>query len=106
MVGWLVLPGRLGRSKLQLVEPKTDRSRRRLLLPSFAGGVLREHKVRQLEERLRAGMAWQESGLVFTTAAGTPLAKESIHSPTHCHESSHAAPFRSLRGDLARPLGS
>jgi site-specific recombinase XerD len=35
--------------------------------------VRREHRVRQLEERMPAGGDWQESGLVFTTSRGTPL---------------------------------
>jgi integrase len=35
--------------------------------------ALTEHKHRQSEERLRLGSEWQDNGLVFTTALGTPL---------------------------------
>lgn len=35
--------------------------------------MLREWKARQNEERLRAGSAWQDFGLVFTTKFGTPV---------------------------------
>jgi integrase len=67
--------------RLQLVEPKTDRSRRTVHLLAFAMGALRTHKVRQLEERLQDGAYWQDSGLVFTTQAGRPIAKENLRRP-------------------------
>jgi len=59
--------------EVQLVEPKTIRSRRTLTLPESAVRSLRSHRVRQKEERLKAGEDWQEGGFVFTTAIGTPL---------------------------------
>ena len=59
--------------QLQLVPPKTDKSRRVLGLPAFVVQALHQHRSRQLEERLRAGGSWQESDLVFTTPTGTPL---------------------------------
>jgi integrase len=34
---------------------------------------LREHRTRQLEEKILAGPNWQESGLVFTSRIGTPI---------------------------------
>ena len=59
--------------KLQLTEPKTERSRRTIALPGFALDALRGHRVRQLEERLVAGEQWQDHGLVFPSTNGTPL---------------------------------
>ncbi len=59
--------------KLQLVEPKTAQSRRTINLPATVETALREHRVRQLEDRLASGGRWQESDLVFTTAFGSPL---------------------------------
>lgn len=59
--------------KLRLTEPKTTRSRRSVALPLFAVDALREHRVRQLEERLLAGSRWQDQGLVFPSTIGTPL---------------------------------
>jgi integrase len=64
--------------KLQFVEPKTAKSRRVLALPAFVVAALREHRTRQLEERLQAGPGWQDYNLVFCTEIGTPLAKENI----------------------------
>jgi integrase len=52
---------------------KTKKSRRSLGLPKMAAEVLREHLQRQADARLRAGVLWQDNGLVFTTAHGTQL---------------------------------
>jgi integrase len=54
-------------------EPKTSRSRRTLPLPNSMIKALAEHKRQQAEERLRAGLLWQDHGLVFTTTIGGPL---------------------------------
>jgi integrase len=35
--------------------------------------VLRRHGVRQAEERLAAGDAWQDHGLIFPSEVGTPV---------------------------------
>lgn len=61
---------RLG-GTMVLSEPKSARSRRTIPLPSSSLTALREHRLRQVEERLAAGNLWQESGLVFTTHVGT-----------------------------------
>ncbi|CCF84805.1 hypothetical protein NITHO_3980004 [Nitrolancea hollandica Lb] len=73
--GWVQARMALQRvdGKLQLVEPKTEKSRRAIKIPAVVRDALREHRVRQLRERLLAGQAWQEHGLVFTTTIGTPL---------------------------------
>lgn len=57
----------------KLAEPKSKQSRRTLGLPQFAIQVLRDHRKRQLEEKVLAGPHWQEHGFVFTSPAGTPL---------------------------------
>jgi integrase len=54
-------------------EPKSAAGKRKVVLPALAVEALREHRVAQLEARLRAGPAWEDSGLVFTTAAGRPI---------------------------------
>jgi hypothetical protein len=56
----------------ELVEPKSERSRRTLVMPEVVSSALRAHRVRQLEERLLAGSRWSEAGFVFTTRTGTP----------------------------------
>jgi len=57
----------------QLVEPKTERSRRTLAMPPMIADDLRRHHERQQRERAVAGRHWVEAGLVFTTPIGTPL---------------------------------
>jgi integrase len=61
--------------KTRLVEgsTKTEGSARTQPLPDRVLEVLRRHEVRQKEERLAAGAAWQDNGLVFTTPIGTPI---------------------------------
>jgi integrase len=53
--------------RLVLAELKTAKSRRTLALPKVCVDALKRHRTRQLEERLKAGAAWVETGLVFTT---------------------------------------
>ncbi len=55
---------------LRLGETKSRRSRRVIALDSRTVSVLREHKSRQNGERLRAGTAWADLGLVFTDEIG------------------------------------
>jgi integrase len=59
--------------KLQVVGPKTKKSKRTLPIPENLVSSLRAHRTRQLEEKLQAGADWQETGLVFTSSKGTPL---------------------------------
>lgn len=55
---------------LRLGETKSRRSRRVIALDSRTVAVLREHRKRQNEERLRAGEAWENLDLVFTDEIG------------------------------------
>jgi integrase len=59
--------------ELTLLEPKTDRSRRTVLLPDSVVAALRAHRTRQRMERLVAGSRWVDSGHVFTTLVGKPI---------------------------------
>jgi integrase len=54
-------------------DTKTAKSRRTLALPQAAVQALKEHRKRQAEDRLSAGSLWQDHGLVFASAIGTPL---------------------------------
>ena len=54
-------------------DTKTSKSRRTLGLPQTVVETLREHRVRQDEEKLAAGELWRNHSLVFTTAVGTEL---------------------------------
>jgi integrase len=65
--------------KPRLAPPKTDRSRREVALDAETVTALREHRKRQLEERLAAGDVWQnEAELVFTDAIGRPIHPQSF----------------------------
>ncbi|HUJ04640.1 MAG TPA: site-specific integrase [Streptosporangiaceae bacterium] len=52
---------------------KTRKSRRTLRLPVAVVEALKVQKVRQAEDRLVAGSLWQDRGLVFASAVGTPM---------------------------------
>jgi len=55
---------------LRIGETKSRRSRRVIALDTGTVAVLREHRRRQNEERLRAGPAWSDLGLAFTNELG------------------------------------
>ena len=59
-------------------DTKTPKSRRALKLAQMAAGALGEWQADQAAEREAAGSRWQDTGLVFTTATGTPLAARPI----------------------------
>jgi len=58
------------RSRPVLGPLKTAGSRRTLAAPQPVMDALRAHRRRQLEERLKAGPTWTDSGLVFTNTVG------------------------------------
>ncbi len=86
--------------QLTLKEPKTEKSRRTLTLPPALARSLRAHRVRQLEERMAAGPRWEERGLVFTTAKGTPLEPSNVLKRFKAHLAAAGLPpqrFHDLR---------
>lgn len=58
--------------------PKTKRSKRTIELRPEAVDALREHRKRQLEERIRYQGLWKEEGLVFPTTTGTPVRRQNL----------------------------
>lgn len=54
-------------------DTRTPKSRRSLQLPQVAVEALRIQQRQQEKDRLIAGDRWQEHGLVFASAVGTPL---------------------------------
>ena len=54
-------------------ETKTKRSRRTLELPALCVDALREHRQRQVAQRIRMGQQWVDNDLVFATRYGTEL---------------------------------
>jgi integrase len=67
--------GTLGRvaSALLVTQPKTENSRRDVVLTPGMVTLLRKHRAAQNAERLRAGNQWLDSGHVFTTELGGPV---------------------------------
>lgn len=58
---------------LVLVAPKSRAGRRTIALPLPLHDALKAHRAAQLAERLAAGSAWQDHGLVFAQANGRPI---------------------------------
>ena len=76
-------------------EPKTQKGRRSLALDPATVAALREHRTRQLEQRLAVGPRWQESGLVFTWPDGRPIHPERFSRWFEQH--AHAASLPKIR---------
>jgi integrase len=55
------------------VEPKTEKSRRRVGIPLSVVQALQAHRQRQREAKIRFRPLWGDSDLVFTTQIGSPL---------------------------------
>jgi len=90
--------------KLQLTDLKTDESRRSVALPGFALVALREHRLRQLEERLAAGERWADRDLIFPSSVGTPAEGSNVLRQFHGHLSRTKLPrvrFHDLRHSAA-----
>ena len=58
------------RSHLELTEPKTERSRRRVELTGIALEALRRRRVAWAQERMAAANVWQDRDLVFCSPTG------------------------------------
>ena len=71
--------------KLQLMPPKTVRSRRSIPLPGPVMASLRAHRDLQEQERRQLGTRWPDLGFVFTSAVGTPI------DPDNCSKTVQAA---------------
>lgn len=57
---------------------KTPRSRRSLRVPLLCVDALRRQREQQERDRLLAADRWQENGLVFASAVGTPLLADNL----------------------------
>jgi len=80
---------------LVFVEPKSAKSRRTVHLAESTVAVLREQRRQQLGERLSAGPAWQDQGLVFCREDGRPLEPSSV--TEHLHRALKAADLPQVR---------
>lgn len=62
-----------------ITTPKTDAGRRTVALDPRTVAVLRAHRKAQTAERLAAGPAWADTGLVFTRDDGRPLPPDWVY---------------------------
>lgn len=70
------IPSKLSAEKgrgFEETEPKTMQSRRSVVIAPFALEVLKRHRARQSEAKLKAGPLWQEHDYVFCTSVGTHI---------------------------------
>jgi len=81
--------------KLTLVPPKTERSRRTLVMPITIVERLREHEKRQVAEKLWAGSKWDDTGLIFSTRVGGPT--QARHVIAEFHKALENAGLRRIR---------
>ncbi len=75
--------------RVEIMPPKTDRSRRTILMPNELVEILRVHRRRQLERRLSLGEGWQENDLVCDRGDGSPF-----------HPDSMSKAFKRLAGEV------
>lgn len=61
------------KGQLLFQEPKTKTSKRTIPLPDDLVAELKAHKARQAQEKLLAGPAYEDNGLVFANELGQPL---------------------------------
>jgi integrase len=73
-----LVPKLSGTDSWLLKEPKTARGRRTVPMPANSMDALRRHRARQLPERLAAGPAYRDLGLIFAAKNGAPLALNNL----------------------------
>jgi integrase len=62
-------------NKTEIIEqaPKTKYSSKVIALPSSLTPLLKEHRKKQLEEKLRSGIAYYDNDLIFCNELGQPI---------------------------------
>jgi integrase len=65
--------------KLQVTEVKTERSRRVVAVPDRVIRALKIRRAQQAQERLIAGLKWNDTDLTFTNPTGGPLEPITLH---------------------------
>jgi len=85
--------------KLRLFkEPKSDASRRTIPLDHRAVAALKAHRKAQTAERLAAGPAYADEGLVFANEIGDPLAPDAISAAFKLHVREAGLPALTIHG--------
>ncbi|OBR90028.1 phage integrase family protein [Clostridium ragsdalei P11] len=66
------------KTELIVQEPKTKNSKRTIPIPSAIATELKRHKIRQAEEKLKAGDIYVDNDLIFPNAIGEPTDAKNI----------------------------
>jgi integrase len=66
------LPQLMGKGDVE-AEPKTNKSRRSIVLPTFVLAALQQHRLDQQKLKAAVGADWHDQDLVFCTGTGTSL---------------------------------
>jgi integrase len=95
----------VGTAGFLVAEPKTERSRRTLVLPVMLVPVLRRHRARQAQERLAAGTDWHDAGgLVFTTPRGGPIEPRDVQAEFKATLAAAQLPTANTYGHIERSM--
>jgi integrase len=81
--------------RLVILPTKSTSSDRRLVIPRDTVATLKAHRARQDRDRVAAGDAWRDTGLVFANALGGPLEPSTIN--RNLHAICDAAGIRRIR---------
>lgn len=72
-----------GKSGYIAGKPKSERSKRTLVIPSALIATLRKHRTRQAEAKLRSGREWQDLDLVFCNRTAGPIDAKVLRADFH-----------------------
>ena len=64
-------------------QPKTAGSKRRIVLPAYIVRLMKEHRLKQAERRLKAGCTWTAMDAVFTNESGNYLSACILNTKLH-----------------------
>ena len=78
--------------------PKTRRGQRMIALDRVTAQALRDHRHRQVQERLAAGPAWVASDLVFVAIGGRPIHPDRFSKVFQNHVANSGLPRLTLHG--------
>jgi len=84
-------------------DTKTRQSRRRLQALPITLAALKAHRARQAAEKLKAGNAWTDAGLVFTTEIGTPIDPANLRRAFRALIKAAGIPAKQPTDDCPRP---
>ena len=70
---------RIGKHGFVVSEPKTAKSRRKIILPAFVIDILKQHFVRRKEMKEQAGDLWREMDVVFCNIYGGYTEPSNLH---------------------------